>query len=83
MNQRKTKFMKASLTRLAKTLQTPVFPQTLHRLRLNPKAATPSPKSQKRDNTFSKSRDTHEDRGTRQMKTTHNSQTFFRMCGNF
>ena len=39
------------------------------------KVATASPKAQKRDNTFSKSRDTHEDRGTRQMKTTHNSQT--------
>ena len=41
----------------------------------NPKSATTSPKPQKRDNTFSKSRDTREDRGTRQMKTTHNSQT--------
>ncbi len=39
-------------------------------------AAIPNPKSQKRDNIFSKSRDTREDRGTRKMKTTHNSQTF-------
>jgi hypothetical protein len=61
--------------------KTPVSPKTLHRLRPNPKAANPSPKSQKRDNIFSKSRDTREDRGTREMKTTHNSQTFFRMCG--
>jgi len=83
MNQRKTKFMKASVTKPAETPQTPVSPKTLHRLRSNPKEATSSPKYQKRDNTFSKSRDTHEDRGTRQMKTTHNSQTFFRMCGNF
>jgi hypothetical protein len=42
----------------------------------NPKAATPTPKRQKRENTFSKSRDTREDRGTREMKTTHNAQTF-------
>jgi hypothetical protein len=75
--------MKASKTKLAETPQTPVFPQTLHRLQPNPKEATLSPKSKKRDNTFSQSRDTREDRGTRQMKTTHNSQTFFRMCGNF
>jgi hypothetical protein len=79
MSQRKTKFVKASIAKLAETLQTPVFPKTLHHLRPNPKAATP----QKRDNTFSKSRDMYEDRGSRQMKTTHNSQTFFRMCGNF
>lgn len=42
----------------------------------NPKAAIPNPKSQKRDNTFSKSRDTREDRGSRKMKTTHSPQTF-------
>jgi hypothetical protein len=42
---------------------------------VNPKSATAKPTSQKRDNTFSQSRDTREDRGTRQMKTTHNSQT--------
>jgi hypothetical protein len=35
----------------------------------------PVPKSQKRDHIFSKSRDTREDRGARQMKTSHNSQT--------
>jgi len=55
---------------------TPAFPKTLHQLRPNPKAATPTPKRQKRENTFSKSRDTREDRGTREMKTTHNAQTF-------
>jgi len=65
--------MKASKTKLAATPQTPVFPQTHHRLRPDPQAATPS---QKRDNTFSQSRDTREDRGTREMKTTHNAQTF-------
>ena len=43
---------------------------------VNRQQATPSPKPPKRDNTFSQSRDTREDRGSRQMKTTHNSQTF-------
>jgi hypothetical protein len=57
--------------------QTTVFPQTLHRLRPNAKAAAPSAKPQKRDNTFSKSRDTREDRGTREIKTSHNPQTLF------
>jgi hypothetical protein len=56
--------------------QTPVFPQTLHRLRPNPEAATP--KTKKPDNTFSQSRDTRENRGTREMKTKNNPQTLFR-----
>jgi hypothetical protein len=43
---------------------------------VNRKQAAPSPKPPKRDNTFSKSRDTREDRGARQMKTAHNPQTF-------
>jgi hypothetical protein len=47
----------------------------LYDLRPNPQAATASPKPQKRDNIFSKSRDTREDRGSRQMKTSHNPQT--------
>jgi hypothetical protein len=63
--------------------KTPIFQKTLHRLQPNPKAATPDAKPQKRDNIFSKSRDTREDRGSRQMKTTHNSQTLFRACGDF
>jgi hypothetical protein len=70
--------MKASKTKLAATPQTPVFPQTHHRLRPNLQAAAPG---QKRDNIFSRSRDTREDRVTRQIKTTHNSQTLFRLCG--
>ena len=72
--------MKASSTKLAATPQTPVFPQTLHRLQPNPKEATLNPKSKKRDNTFSQSRDNREDRGTRQIKTTHNAQTLFHLC---
>jgi hypothetical protein len=72
--------MKASMTKLTKTPQTPVFQITIRKRGANPKAATPSPKSQKRDNIFSKSRDTCEDRGSRQTKTTHNPQTLFHIC---
>jgi hypothetical protein len=68
--------MEAPITQLAETPLPPVFQKTFHKLRSNPKAATSSRKSQKRDNTFSQSRDTREDRGSRQMKTSHNSQTF-------
>ncbi len=53
--------------------QTAVFPQTLHTLRPIPDAVTP--KSKKRENIFSRSRDVREDRGTREMKTSHNDQT--------
>jgi hypothetical protein len=66
--------MRASKSKLAAMAQTPVFPQTLHRLRPNPEAA--NPKSEKRDNIFSKSRDIREDRGTREMNTSHNAQSF-------
>jgi hypothetical protein len=68
--------MKASRSKLEEAPQTPVFAKTLHQVRQRQTAATGSPKSQKRENTFSKSRDTREDRGARQMKTTHNPQTF-------
>jgi hypothetical protein len=71
--------MKTAVAKPAATPQAPVFPQTLHRIRPRAnavaRAAGSNPKAQKRDNTFSKSRDTREDRGSRQMKTTHNSQT--------
>jgi hypothetical protein len=68
--------MKTSITKPAETPETAVFPQTLHRMRTNPKEAAPNPKSKKRDNIFSKSRDMREDRGERQMKTSHNPQSF-------
>ena len=57
---------------LAETPPTPVFPTVIHR----PSANTPAPTPHKRDNIFSKSRDTREDRGERQMKTSHNARTF-------
>jgi hypothetical protein len=73
----KTRFMKKrSLAKVSPTSQTSVFPKTLHRLRPQTSSATLAPKQEKRDNIFSKSRDTREDRGARQMKTSHNPQTF-------
>jgi hypothetical protein len=67
--------MKASTTKPAAIPETPVFPQTMHEVRPNQEKALPHPKPKKRDNIFSKSRDLHEDRGTREMKTSHNDQT--------
>jgi hypothetical protein len=55
--------------------QTAIFPQTLHTVRPNEERILPHPKGKKRDNIFSKSRDVREDRGTREMKTSHNDQT--------
>ena len=66
--------MKEPISKFAAILQTPVYPQTLHQFR--PAKAAASTKPPKRDNIFSKSRDTREDRGTRVMKTSHNDQTF-------
>ena len=45
-------------------------------MRVNRQAPVAAAKPEKRENTFSKSRDTREDRGERQMKTTQSSQTF-------
>jgi len=47
----------------------------MHELRPNHDKPLPHPKPKKRDNIFSKSRDVREDRGTREMKTSHNDQT--------
>ena len=62
-------------TKLAPTPSTPVFQIAIRKRVAKPMVAA-SPKTTKRDNIFSKSRDTREDRGARQMKTSHNSQTF-------
>ena len=56
--------------------ENPVFPKALHHVRARSEKAAAIPKPEKRDNIFSKSRDTREDRGERQMKTTQNTQTF-------
>ena len=55
--------------------QTPAFPKVSHQPRPNSETAAPNPKPSKRENTFSKSRDTREDRGARQAKTSSNPQT--------
>jgi hypothetical protein len=68
--------MKASITKHEETPPSLVFQKTLHHVRTRGQEAAPNSKAPKRDNIFSKSRDTREDRGTRQAKTTHNSQTF-------
>jgi hypothetical protein len=52
-----------------------VSQKALHEKERKAKEATPIPKPQKRDNTFSQSRDNREDRDTRQTKT-NQSQTF-------
>jgi len=62
-------------TKLAVTSPSPVFPQAMHDTRPNQAKVLPHPKSKKRDNIFSKSRDVREDRGTREMKASHNDQT--------
>jgi hypothetical protein len=67
-------FMKKSQVSQTTEAQSPVFPKTIHRLRPVSKTGE-NPESKKRPNTFSKSRDTREDRGARQMKTSHSSQT--------
>jgi hypothetical protein len=72
----KGSLMKHPTTKLAAASQTPVFPQTMHETRPNHDKPIPQPKPKKRDNIFSKSRDLREDRGTREMKTSHNDQTF-------
>ena len=51
----------------------PVFPFVIRQR--GAKAAAPKAKAEKRDNIFSKSRDTREDRGARQAKTSKNVQS--------
>jgi hypothetical protein len=51
----------------------PVFPVVIRQRGV--KVPLPKVKAKKRDNIFSKSRDTREDRGARQAKTTSNAQT--------
>jgi hypothetical protein len=65
--------MKEPISKFAAIVQMPVFPPTLHQFR--PVKTPTSPKAPKRDNIFSKSRDLREDRGIREIKTSHNDQT--------
>jgi hypothetical protein len=66
----------ASMTQPTDSVQAPVFPETMHQLRPASTLTAPNRKPKRRDNIFSKSRDMREDRGARQMKSTHNTQTF-------
>jgi hypothetical protein len=63
-------------TNLAVIPQPPVYPRTLHQLRPNHYLVMANHKFKKRDNIFSKSRDLREERGTREMKTSHNDQIY-------
>jgi hypothetical protein len=60
--------------------KTPDFPIAIRKRNTKHQVADASLKSKKRNNTFSESRDLREDRGMREIKTLHNSQTFFRIC---
>jgi hypothetical protein len=71
-----TNYMKDPNSPVVEAPQPPVFPRTFHRLRPNSETPLPGSKPQKRDDIFSKSRDLREDRGSRQMKTSHNPRTF-------
>ena len=65
--------MKVSITKCEATHQTPVFPRSILQLQTDSKEAAPNPESQTM----------REDCGFSQIKKTRNSQTFFRICGNF
>lgn len=65
--------MKTSIPQPAAAPRSAVFQKEPHRVRPITKLAAPVKK--KRDNIFSKSRDVREDRGSRQMKMSHNPQT--------
>jgi hypothetical protein len=69
--------MKTPADKITAAAQAPVFPKTPHRLRPNSKEAAANPK--KRDNIFSKSRDTREDRGTREIKTSDKPHSVFQV----
>jgi hypothetical protein len=73
--QLKTNFMKTSKPKPAKKIEPPVFQVTVRQRGGKRGSAASNSTPQKRDNIFSKSRDTREDRGSRQMKTSHSSQT--------
>ena len=65
--------MKEPISKFAASLQSAVYPKTVHQFR--PVKAGTEPKPPGRDNVFSKSRDLREDRGIREIKTSSNGQT--------
>ena len=68
--------MKAPKRKSATTTPAPVFQIAIRKRVTKAKPAEPKAKPPTRDKIFSKSRDTREDRGARQMKTAKSSQTF-------
>jgi hypothetical protein len=66
--------MKAS--KPAKKTETPIFQVTVRQRGLIRGSAASNTTPAKRDKIFSKSRDTREDRGSRQMKMSKGAQTF-------
>jgi hypothetical protein len=64
--------MKPIISKFAASLQTPVYPKSVHQPR--PAKASESTKPPQRDNIFPKSSDPREDRGTNVMKTSHSTQ---------
>ena len=67
--------MKKTPTKLAEAPEAPFARVVIRQRVTKAKPAPASPPAEKRANTFSKSRDTREDRGMRQMKTTHSAQS--------
>jgi hypothetical protein len=65
----------STTTKFTKTPKASVFQTAARKPVAKSKTAALTAKPPKRDNIFSKSRDTREDRGTRQMKTMNRSQT--------
>jgi hypothetical protein len=70
-----TKYTKPSNAKVDALPPPPVFPKEIHTLRPSSEALPPGTKTKKRDNIFSQSRDNREDRGEREIKTSHNPQT--------
>ena len=68
--------MKTSNSKSAKIDPSLIPPEPLHHVRTRVNKAAPKTKSPARENIFSKSRDTREDRSERQIKTSRNAQTF-------
>jgi hypothetical protein len=66
---------KSSAPKIRQAALPPAFPKIAHAFRPPTPAVLPGAKEPKRANLFSLFRDLHEDRGERQMKTSHNPQT--------
>jgi hypothetical protein len=63
------------MSKSAKKFELPIFQVTVRQRGGKRGSAASNSTTQKRDNIFSKSRDTREDRGSRQMKTSRDART--------